>query len=140
MGRYVVSTGGSLSTGRLAPSNALGIRKFGSELHCTALVAAADTFIQKRFAAVTESDEFVQLEERELRDLIARDQLHVDTEELVGRAARSHPAPSLSPDHHLRQPRALLLRTAIVQLFTSVSKLHQYCPYKSFQWSDPAGG
>ncbi|XP_043231465.1 kelch-like protein 18 isoform X2 [Amphibalanus amphitrite] len=71
----------------LTPSNALGIRKFGSELHCTALAGAADTYIQKWFASVTESEEFLQLGERELRDILARDELHVDTEELVFEAA-----------------------------------------------------
>ncbi|XP_037072412.1 LOW QUALITY PROTEIN: kelch-like protein 18 [Pollicipes pollicipes] len=67
----------------LAPGNALGIRKFGCDLHCTALVKAADAYIQKRFGAVTEGDEFLQLEERELRDIISRDELHVESEELV---------------------------------------------------------
>jgi len=68
---------------RLTPQNVLGIRTFAESLGGQSLVRASDKFLQKHFKAVSESEEFLGIGLAELSELVARDELHVATEEVV---------------------------------------------------------
>ncbi len=67
----------------IRPSNVLGVRGFASSMGCSNLVEKADKFIHKNFQAVARTTEFLELSKAEVQDLIARDQLNVESEEVV---------------------------------------------------------
>ncbi|XP_037945290.1 kelch-like protein 18 [Teleopsis dalmanni] len=65
------------------PQNVIGIRQFADSLGCTYLMEAADHYIEQRFALVSQSEEFLSLQFDELVDIVRRDELIVNTEEVV---------------------------------------------------------
>ena len=68
---------------RLTPQNVLGIRTFAESLGSQSLVTSSNKFLQKHFKAVSESEEFCQLGLVEVGELVAREELHVASEEIV---------------------------------------------------------
>ncbi|XP_064467369.1 kelch-like protein 18 isoform X2 [Ornithodoros turicata] len=68
---------------RLHPNNVLGVRSFADTLGCSALVDAANKFIQKHFLEVSHSEEFLSLPLYEAAEIISWDQLYVTSEEQV---------------------------------------------------------
>jgi len=68
---------------RLTPQNVLGIRHFAESLGCLNLVLASEKYIQKSFKAVAESEEFMGISVEHMCELISRDELNIDTEEIV---------------------------------------------------------
>ena len=68
---------------RLTPQNVLGIRTFAESLGCPSLVTASNKFLQKQFKEVSESEEFCTLGLVEVGELVAREELHVASEEVV---------------------------------------------------------
>ncbi|KAG1714379.1 Kelch-like protein 18 [Nymphon striatum] len=68
---------------RLHPNNVLGIRQFADTLGCSKLVDAANKFIQKHFIEASRSEEFMNLNFNDVKEIISRDELHVISEEQV---------------------------------------------------------
>ena len=68
---------------RLHPNNVLGIRTFADTLGCSCLVEATNRYIQKYFLEVSHSDEFLNLQLADVKEIISRDELHVTNEEQV---------------------------------------------------------
>ena len=68
---------------RLTPQNVLGIRQFAESLGSLSLVKSSDKFLQKHFKSVSESEEFLTMGLEEVSELVARDELHVTSEEVV---------------------------------------------------------
>ena len=68
---------------RLSPQNVLGIRTFAERVGSINLVKSSDKFLQKHFKAVSESEEFLGVGLEDVSELVARDELHVITEEVV---------------------------------------------------------
>merc|ERR1719500_1089199 len=68
---------------RLTPQNVLGIRTFAESLGSVSLVTQSNKYLQKHFKAVSESEEFCQLGLVEVGELVAREELHVASEEIV---------------------------------------------------------
>lgn len=67
----------------LAPDNALGIRAF-AELHaCADLATAASRYIEKHFAAVLDTEEFLALQPEPLAALLDNDRITVPGEEAI---------------------------------------------------------
>lgn len=69
------------------PQNVLGIKSFGDSLSHAPLVTAADKYINQNFTAISSSDEFMQLAQVELIDIIRRDEINCSSEEIVFEAA-----------------------------------------------------
>ena len=61
----------------------LGVRGFASSMGCSSLAEKCDKFIHKSFQAVARTTEFLELSKSEVQDIIARDQLNVESEEVV---------------------------------------------------------
>lgn len=61
----------------------LGIRAFADTLACWSLVEACNRYLQKHFVDVSMSEEFLNLPLPEVRDIISRDELNVQSEENV---------------------------------------------------------
>lgn len=68
---------------RLHPNNVLGVRSFADALGCSCLVEATNRYIQKYFLEVSHSDEFLNLQFTDVKEIISRDELHVTNEEQV---------------------------------------------------------
>ncbi|OWA51508.1 Kelch-like ECH-associated protein 1 [Hypsibius exemplaris] len=68
---------------QLDPCNALGIADFANQHGCTSLTKTAREFIDKHFADVSESEEFLQQSVCQLINLIKRDELVVKSESEV---------------------------------------------------------
>lgn len=68
---------------RLYPQNALGIRQFADTMGCIALVESADKYIEQCFHEVSLSDEYMNLSVNEVKNLLQRNELRVDSEEQV---------------------------------------------------------
>ncbi|KAL7645652.1 UNVERIFIED_CONTAM: hypothetical protein RMT77_004038 [Armadillidium vulgare] len=68
---------------RLHPHNVLGVRGFADTLSCWSLVEACNRYLNKHFVEVSHSDEFLNLPFSEIRDIICRDELNVQSEENV---------------------------------------------------------
>lgn len=68
---------------RLYPNNVLGIRAFADTLACWSLVEACNRYLQKHFVDVSMSEEFLSLPLPDVRDIISRDELNVQSEENV---------------------------------------------------------
>uniref|UniRef100_A0A1I7ZLE3 BTB domain-containing protein n=1 Tax=Steinernema glaseri TaxID=37863 RepID=A0A1I7ZLE3_9BILA len=83
----IVDLCGDFLKTRLQPSNVLGIREFAATLGCAGLVQAADRELQKHFLSVVQSDEFLALPVGSLLGILCRDQLFVESEEDVFKAA-----------------------------------------------------
>ncbi|CAL4124027.1 unnamed protein product, partial [Meganyctiphanes norvegica] len=66
---------------RLYPHNVLGVRTFADTLGCWSLVEACNRYLQKHFQEVSLSDEFLSLGITEVRDIVSRDELNVNSEE-----------------------------------------------------------
>ena len=52
-------------------------------MNCQPLVKAADCYIEKHFEEVAQTEEFLSLNLDEIKDLLLRDKLRVDSEEQV---------------------------------------------------------
>lgn len=61
----------------------LGVRSFADALGCSCLVDATNRYIQKYFLEVSHSDEFLNLQFTDVKEIISRDELHVTNEEQV---------------------------------------------------------
>lgn len=70
-------------TERFHSHNVIGIRNFGDSLSHANLVTAADKFINKKFADISNEEEFMQLPYSELSEIIQRDQLNCASEEII---------------------------------------------------------
>ncbi|GJQ72025.1 hypothetical protein Trydic_g3127 [Trypoxylus dichotomus] len=68
---------------RLHPQNALGIRQFADTLGCTTLVDSADKYIEQCFHEVSLSEEYLNLSVQEIKSLLQRNELRVESEEQV---------------------------------------------------------
>lgn len=64
---------------RLHPQNALGIRQFADTLGCSTLVESADRYIEQCFHEVSQSDEFLSLSMIDVKGLLQRNELRVET-------------------------------------------------------------
>ncbi|XP_054724682.1 kelch-like protein 18 [Uloborus diversus] len=74
---------------RLHPNNALGIRTFADALGCSTLVDATNRYLQKHFLEVCRSEEFINLQLADVREIVSRDELHITSEEQVFEAVLS---------------------------------------------------
>ncbi|KAK3885238.1 hypothetical protein Pcinc_010512 [Petrolisthes cinctipes] len=74
---------------RLYPHNVLGVRGFADTLACWPLVEACNRYLQKHFAEVCASEEFLSLPLQDVREIISRDELNVHSEETVFEAVMS---------------------------------------------------
>ncbi|XP_069998111.1 kelch-like protein 18 [Penaeus vannamei] len=74
---------------RLHPHNVLGIRAFADTLACWSLVEASNRYLQKHFVDVSVSEEFLNLNFSDVREIISRDELNVPSEECVFEAIMS---------------------------------------------------
>ncbi|KAG0720951.1 Kelch-like protein 18 [Chionoecetes opilio] len=74
---------------RLYPNNVLGIRTFADTLACWSLVEACNRYLQKHFVDVSMCEEFLSLLLPEVREIISRDELNVQSEENVFEAVMS---------------------------------------------------
>lgn len=70
-------------TDRFHPHNVLGIRNFGDSLSHANLVTSADKYINKKFADISNEEEFMQLTFPDLVSIIQRDELNCATEEVI---------------------------------------------------------
>ena len=77
---YIINT---VISHRLYPNNVLGIRAFADTLACWTLVEACNRYLQKHFVDVSMADEFLNLPLPDVRDIISRDELNVQSEENV---------------------------------------------------------
>jgi len=68
---------------RLTPQNVLGIRQFADSLGSLNLVTASEKYIQKSFKSVSESEEFMGINIDQILELVSRDELNIDSEEVV---------------------------------------------------------
>lgn len=68
---------------RLHPQNALGIRQFADTLGCTMLVESTDKYIEQCFPEVSLSEEYLNLALFEVKSLLQRNDLKVESEEQV---------------------------------------------------------
>ncbi|RDD39942.1 Kelch-like protein 18 [Trichoplax sp. H2] len=64
-------------------SNCLGIRAFADTYSSEELVLSANQFINRSFAEVSHSDEYLSLSVKQVQELLLRDQLNVASEELI---------------------------------------------------------
>lgn len=64
-------------------SNCLGIRAFADTYSSEELIVSANHFINRSFAEVSHSDEFLSLSMKQVQELLLRDQLNVASEELI---------------------------------------------------------
>ena len=53
---------------KLAPMNVLGVQNFADTLGCASLVTACDKYVQKFFSHVVESEEFLGLSYKQVRE------------------------------------------------------------------------
>ncbi len=67
-------------------SNCLGIKQFADLHSCPELLKKANRFILRRFMDITMHEEFLQLPESVLKELLDSNHLHVDNEQQVYRA------------------------------------------------------
>lgn len=65
---------------RFHPQNVLGIRCFADMLSCTQLLEQSNKYIRLYFEDVSQSDEFLNLSFDELREIIAHDDLNINSE------------------------------------------------------------
>ncbi|KAL6728766.1 hypothetical protein Aduo_010503 [Ancylostoma duodenale] len=72
---------------RLQPSNVLSIRAYCSALNCRSAVEATERFIEKYFALICRSEEFLQISVDDLVSVLSMDGLYVVAEEKVFEAA-----------------------------------------------------
>lgn len=68
---------------RLNAQNVLNIRSYAHAVGADSLVLAADTFINKHFMVVRNSEDFHNLSLEEVADILSRDNLHVPSEEPI---------------------------------------------------------
>lgn len=68
---------------KLHPENCLTVRKLADTFSCAELLDATNSFLEKNFVEVSQSEEFLQLNENELIDLIKKDDLNVRSEEQI---------------------------------------------------------
>ena len=64
-------------------SNCLYYLDFAERYNCESLAQASRLFIDKHFLAVTQSEDFLNLGAREIKDIISSDNIFVDKEEVV---------------------------------------------------------
>ena len=68
---------------QLHPNNCLGIRQFAEMLMCTPLVEKANSYLHQHFVEVSKSEEFLQLPQDAVVNILSRNELHVKSEEQV---------------------------------------------------------
>ncbi len=61
----------------------LCVRSFADQLMCHDLVVSVNRFINKNFSKIVLTNEFFNLSEAELAEILRRDELNVDCEEQV---------------------------------------------------------
>ncbi len=74
---------------QLHPSNCLGIRKFADIHGCLGLLKKSNMFMQQRFPEIALHEEFLELTQEEVKDIIADSNLNVRGEEQVYEASMS---------------------------------------------------
>lgn len=85
---YLIIPGLKRAAGRflrqiVQPSNCIPIYYFAERYQCEDLVVASREFILSNFAAVAETQEFLQLESQEVEKWICRDEIVVSSEDVV---------------------------------------------------------
>lgn len=68
---------------QLCSSNCLGVKTFADAHSCLELKEAADNYAQQHYLAVVDSEEFLELDSRELMNLLQSEELNVSNEEKV---------------------------------------------------------
>ncbi|XP_060522412.1 kelch-like protein 18 [Cylas formicarius] len=68
---------------RIHPQNALGFRQFADSLGCSALAESAERYIESYFHEVAQQEEFLNLTCAEIKTLLYKNELRVDSEEQV---------------------------------------------------------
>ncbi|XP_022916933.1 kelch-like protein 18 [Onthophagus taurus] len=86
---------------RLHPQNALGIRQFADTLGCTTLVDSAEKYIEQCFHEVSLSEEYLNLPVQEVKSLLQRNELRVESEEQVFEACMRWVKYTDQRTHHL---------------------------------------
>ncbi|KHJ87225.1 kelch repeat protein, partial [Oesophagostomum dentatum] len=71
----------------LTPENALDIRELCRQLECRTAVDECNRFIQKNFIHVSRSKSFLTIPLKDILEILAMDEIFVDTEEVVFEAA-----------------------------------------------------
>ncbi|CAF0712878.1 unnamed protein product [Brachionus calyciflorus] len=74
---------GQFIQSQLDVTNCLGIREFADRLSCQVLLKFTDAFIEQYFCEIVQKDEFLDLDEQELKSLISKDTLAVNSEKIV---------------------------------------------------------
>lgn len=68
---------------RIHPQNALGFRHFAESLGCSKLADSANEYIESYFHEISQHEEFLNLSLAEVKDLLTKNDLRVDSEEQV---------------------------------------------------------
>lgn len=68
---------------RLNVSNVLNIKGFANALGCETLVVASKRFIHRHFEAISKTTDFLNLDYEEVVDIIRKDELNINGEEIV---------------------------------------------------------
>ncbi|KAK9888248.1 hypothetical protein WA026_000512 [Henosepilachna vigintioctopunctata] len=68
---------------RLHPQNVLGFRDFADSLGCSSLAESADKYIETYFHEVSQNEEFLNLPVTEVKKLLRKNDLKVESEEQV---------------------------------------------------------
>lgn len=63
--------------------NVIGVRSFAENLNCSDVVIESDRFIQKNFFNVCKNEEFLQLSQKDVCEILDRNELHIESEEQV---------------------------------------------------------
>ncbi|XP_057292705.1 kelch-like protein 18 [Hydractinia symbiolongicarpus] len=74
---------------KLHPENCLTVKSLADTFSCEELLDAANSFLEKNFVDVAQSDDFLQLEPKDLIELIKKDDLNVRSEEQIFEAVLS---------------------------------------------------
>ncbi|KAJ8972679.1 hypothetical protein NQ317_001699 [Molorchus minor] len=68
---------------RIHPQNALGFRHFAESLGCSTLADSAEKYIESYFHEVSQHEEYLNLSLNEIKDLLSKSDLRVESEEQV---------------------------------------------------------
>ena len=68
---------------KLHPENCLTVRNLADTFSCKELLNAANSFLEKNFVEVSNSEEFLELSKEEISGLLCKDDLNVRSEEQV---------------------------------------------------------
>lgn len=93
---------------RLHPQNALGIRQFADTMSYPTLVQRADKYIEQCFPEVSQHEEFMNLSIDDIKNILSRNELRVETEEQVFEACMRWVKSNESRHQHLPELLALV--------------------------------